>query len=156
MVHIWSLQPPELSGNETFGSPPCGSAGPSGLGHLVGRRFLNSSTLLDLIVLQIARQRHRRLKAYPLRHVCFGNTQKASTPNGLRVSSIRCSSSASSLLYSLEWSDTKVYEPSIRALLGTAPQFCEVVVLKSRTLWGRCCSRRCSSTRRSCFHHTRL
>ena len=31
-------------------------------------------------------------------------------------------------------SDTKVYEPEIRALPGTASEFCEVVVLKSRTL----------------------
>jgi len=30
-------------------------------------------------------------------------------------------------------SDTKVYEPSIRARLGTAAHFCEVVVLKLRT-----------------------
>ena len=34
------------------------------------------------------------------------------------------------LLSSLELSDTKVYEPQIRALLGTASRFCEVVVLK--------------------------
>jgi len=43
----------------------------------------------------------------------------------------RNSSSSSLLLSSLELSDTKVYEPYIRALLGTASQFCEVVVLKS-------------------------
>jgi len=36
------------------------------------------------------------------------------------------------LLSSLEWSDAKVYEPSIRARLGTAAHFCEVVVLKLR------------------------
>jgi len=35
------------------------------------------------------------------------------------------------LLSSLELSDSKVYEPQIRALLGTASHFCEVVVLKS-------------------------
>jgi len=28
-------------------------------------------------------------------------------------------------------SDTTIYEPEIRALLGTASHFCEVVVLKS-------------------------
>ena len=37
------------------------------------------------------------------------------------------SSSSSLLLSSLELSDTQVYEPSIRALLGTASHFCEVV-----------------------------
>jgi len=42
--------------------------------------------------------------------------------------------SSSLLLSSLELSDTKVYEPHIRALLGTASHFCEVVVLKSKTL----------------------
>ena len=31
-------------------------------------------------------------------------------------------------------SDTKVYAPEIRALLGTSSQFCEVVVLNSRTV----------------------
>ena len=38
--------------------------------------------------------------------------------------------SSSLLLSSLELSGTKVYEPQIRALLGTASHFCEVVVLK--------------------------
>ena len=37
---------------------------------------------------------------------------------------------SSLLLSSLELSDTKVYEPEIGALLGTASHFCEVVVLK--------------------------
>jgi len=36
-------------------------------------------------------------------------------------------SSSSLLLSSLELSDVKVYEPQIRALLGTASHFCEVV-----------------------------
>jgi hypothetical protein len=39
-------------------------------------------------------------------------------------------SSSSLLLLNLELSDTKVYEPSIRTLLGTASHFCELVVLK--------------------------
>ena len=34
----------------------------------------------------------------------------------------------------LELSDTKVYEPDIRALLGTASHYCEAVVLKSRAV----------------------
>jgi len=46
------------------------------------------------------------------------------------------SSSSSLLLSSLELSDTKVYEPYIRALLGTATHFCEVVVLKLRAWFG--------------------
>ena len=41
---------------------------------------------------------------------------------------------SSLLLPSLKLSDTKVYEPEIRALLETASHFCEVVVLKLRTL----------------------
>ena len=40
------------------------------------------------------------------------------------------SSSSSLLLTSLELSDTTVYAPQIRARLGTAAHFCEVVVLK--------------------------
>ena len=40
------------------------------------------------------------------------------------------SSSSSLLLSSLELSDTQVYGPQIRVLLGTASYFCEVVVLK--------------------------
>jgi len=44
----------------------------------------------------------------------------------------RCSwplarASSSLLLASLELSDTQVYDPSIRARLGTAAHFCEVV-----------------------------
>jgi len=42
----------------------------------------------------------------------------------------RTSSFLSLLLSSLELRDTKVYEPSIRALLGSALHFCEVVVLE--------------------------
>ena len=44
------------------------------------------------------------------------------------------SSSSSSLLSRLELSDTKVYEPWIRALLGTVSHFCEVLVLKLRNV----------------------
>ena len=43
-------------------------------------------------------------------------------------------SSSSLLLSSLELIDTKVYEPQIRALLGTASHSCEAVVLKLRTV----------------------
>ena len=42
----------------------------------------------------------------------------------------KSSSPSSLLLLSLELSDTKVYEPYVRALLETASYFCEVVVLK--------------------------
>ena len=35
---------------------------------------------------------------------------------------------------SLKMSDTRVYEPQIRARLGTATHFCEVVVLKLRAV----------------------
>ena len=42
-------------------------------------------------------------------------------------------SSSSLLRSSLELGDTNVYEPRIRARLGTAAHFCEVVVLKLRT-----------------------
>ena len=41
--------------------------------------------------------------------------------------------SSSLLLSSLELSDTQVYPTQIRALLGTASHFCQVVVLKLRT-----------------------
>ena len=40
---------------------------------------------------------------------------------------------SSSLLSSLELSDANVYGPQIRARLGTASHFCEVVILKFRT-----------------------
>ena len=38
------------------------------------------------------------------------------------------------LLSSLEMSDTTIYEPYIRALLGTAPRFSYALVLKSRSV----------------------
>jgi hypothetical protein len=41
-------------------------------------------------------------------------------------------SSSFLLLSSLELSDTTIHEPYIRALLGTAPHVCQVVVLKLR------------------------
>ena len=45
----------------------------------------------------------------------------------------RRSSASSLLLSSLELSDASIYEPCIRALLGTAPHFCEAVVFQLRT-----------------------
>ena len=48
------------------------------------------------------------------------------------------SSSLSLSLSSLELSDTKVYAPYIRARLGTAAHFCEVVVVTLRTGRGGC------------------
>ena len=42
-------------------------------------------------------------------------------------------SSSALLLSSLELSDTTIYEPSLRAFLGTAPLFCQVVVLNLST-----------------------
>ena len=52
---------------------------------------------------------------------------------------IRRRSSSSLLLSSLELSDTQVYEPYIRALLGTPSHFCDVVDLKLGTVseWNR-------------------
>ena len=47
------------------------------------------------------------------------------------------SSSSSLLLPSLELSDTRVYEPYIRARLGTAAHLFEVVVLKLRAYLSR-------------------
>jgi len=44
------------------------------------------------------------------------------------------SSSSSLLRSSLELSDTKVYEPQIRARLGATANFCKAVVLKLSAL----------------------
>ena len=52
------------------------------------------------------------------------------------------------LLVSLELSDTKVYEPSIRALLGTASQFCKVVIDESSSSVNSCESSVASSNSR--------
>ena len=43
-------------------------------------------------------------------------------------------SSSPLLLSSLELSDAKVYEPYIRAILGTASHFCEVVPVSASPL----------------------
>ena len=62
----------------------------------------------------------------------------AECTRGRRIRDMDCSarpftgSSSSSLLLILEMSETKVYEPQIRALLGTATHFCAVLVFKSR------------------------
>ena len=50
----------------------------------------------------------------------------------MHVTGVRPSTS-SLLLSSLELSDIQVYEPWIRARLGTASHFCEAVVLRFRT-----------------------
>ena len=46
---------------------------------------------------------------------------------------LRCLFFSSALLSSLELNETQVYEPYIRAHLGTASHFCEVGLLKLRT-----------------------
>ena len=59
---------------------------------------------------------------------------KTSTRQQSRHSSASKTSSTSSpslLLWSLEFSDTIIYEPEIRALLGTASHFCEAVALRA-------------------------
>jgi hypothetical protein len=50
-----------------------------------------------------------------------------------RLNSLWDSVSSSLSLSSLDLSDTHVYAPGKRALLGTASHFCEVLVLKLRT-----------------------
>ena len=47
---------------------------------------------------------------------------------------IPVSSYCSLLLSSLELNEAKVYEPEIRSLLGSSAHFCNVVVLKLRTV----------------------
>jgi len=61
----------------------------------------------------------------------YYDLQVASPPFRGRL--IRAFFSSSLLLSSLELSDTKVYEPYIRARLGTAAHLCEVIVLKLRS-----------------------
>ena len=59
---------------------------------------------------------------------------KIQTPGqGLKSGNPASSSASSSSLSSPELSDTKVYEPYIRAIIGTATQFCKVGILKSGT-----------------------
>jgi len=49
-----------------------------------------------------------------------------------------CLFAPSLLLSSLELSDTTIYEPLMRALLGTAAPFCRVVVLKLKSVVAHC------------------
>jgi len=57
-------------------------------------------------------------------NVCLGDGREEGEERYLFFSSLSLSS--------LELSDTQVYTPYIRALLGTASHFCKVVVLKLR------------------------
>jgi hypothetical protein len=61
------------------------------------------------------------------------NVSFSGTPGDLKPESLNFFSSYL-LLSSQELSDTKVYEPKIRALLGTAQHLCEVVVLQLKTV----------------------
>ena len=69
---------------------------------------------------------------------------KDSKPGAAAARSLRAPAPVPLSLASLELSDTKFYEPEIRARLGTAAHFCEVVVLKLRT-W-RCSSAQSART----------
>ena len=64
-----------------------------------------------------------------LSYVCLVRST-AGSRRGFSVSSLL----SSLVLSSLELSDTQVYEPYIRALLGTASYFCEIINLISRTV----------------------
>ena len=71
-----------------------------------------------------------------LKNALYGNSSRYAKLDctrdlRLRMTERSVTSSSSALLSSLELSDTKKSEPYIRALLGTASQFCEVVVLQS-------------------------
>ena len=84
---------------------------------------------------QQARLRPRRPSPgfiYLIRVLLFGvwrgGLRDSAMPAGLHFFS------SSLLLSSLELSDTNVYEPYIRARLGTAAHFCEGVVLNLRTV----------------------
>ena len=72
---------------------------------------------------------------YPCRgHAPHGARQRACLNSfGGQPSWVGAGSSSSLLLSRLQLSDTQVYEPSMRALLGTASHFCELIVLKLRT-----------------------
>jgi len=65
---------------------------------------------------------------------CRREWQCCATSSAPPGSGSRAGSSSSLLLSSLQLSDTTIYEPSVRALLGTASHFCPVVVLKLRTV----------------------
>ena len=62
-------------------------------------------------------------------HFCsyVGDWNKIETFTEIKGQAGHDSLSASCLLLSLEWNDTEVYEPSIRAFLATALHSCEVV-----------------------------
>ena len=87
---------------------------------------------------QVLGQRRRRA-AWARRHQRPGHQCRWSVPTEIhhRVSLAchACLIFSSLLLSSLELSDnTTIYEPGIRALLGTASHFCEAVVLKLRAV----------------------
>ena len=62
-----------------------------------------------------------------------GESPRHCAGSALRRHHLKQAPSSSLPISSLELIDAKVYEPSTRALLGTAVHFCEVVVLKLRT-----------------------
>jgi len=77
-------------------------------------------------------------------------------PEATAAPPCRPSSSSSLLLSSLELSDTKVYEPLIRAHLGTAAHFCEVGVRKLRTVDCPACAHQPSRLDQIVHFHPRI
>ena len=81
-----------------------------------------------------------RTKSDPPSRICPKNEREREVRSHLRHSQLKQSTrhaqlpedAFSSLFSSLELSDTKVYKPQIRALLGTAAHLCKEVVLKLR------------------------
>ena len=113
---------------------------PPGQGGLVfeAYRLLYHSTLGLRVI---------KKKKAPITRSCQGTPVEAGyyslgpgthLPSPIKTCTCECdlfpTSSSSVLLSSLELSDTQVYEPYIRALLGTDSHFCEVVVLTLRTV----------------------
>ena len=90
-----------------------------------GRSTLNVREMLAQVMRALCLSPHRACVRVRPRERSRKRIQPASMDHD--------SSSSSVSLSSLELSDTKVYEPSIRSLLGTASHLCEAVVLELRT-----------------------
>jgi len=77
----------------------------------------------------------KHFKSFPLLSTAAANTQNASFRLVASQAPVLLFFS-SSVLSGLKLSDTQVYEPYTRALLGTASHHCEVVVLRLRSCLG--------------------
>ena len=136
-MQIWSRNTQKLRGQKPCESTPrlIDEICPSRIREISSiKRGVDSQGVLQRVAALEQIKNILKVRGKNLTSMTGANLYNPSSCSGPARERTHQTSSSSSLFSSLELSDTKVYEPPIRALFGTASHFYEAVVLESRTV----------------------